>query len=89
MEILQSNTQNSSLPFISNYRDIICAMINTFGSRPITHIHAGVETASRMLEAFNQSNHVQERLSAIARERAEWKAYMLRCVSYQNLTKTI
>lgn len=67
--------QNSSLPFISDYLDIVCAMINAFGSRPITDIHAGAEVASRMLEASNESNHTQGRLSAIARERAEWKRY--------------
>ncbi len=51
--------QNSSLRFINDYLDIVCALINAFGLRPVSDIHSGSEMAFRMLEAFNKSNDVQ------------------------------
>lgn len=60
-------------------------MINAFGSRPVIDIHAGSEIAYRMLEAFSESNNVQERLSAIARERAQWKTYDARMCLFPEL----
>ncbi len=71
-----SNTiQNSSIHFISNYLDIVCALINAYGSRPVSDIHSGSEMAYRMLQAFNELNDIQIHLSKIAMERSEWKKY--------------
>jgi hypothetical protein len=38
--------QNFSLPFISEYLNIVCALINTLSSRPVSDIHAVAETSS-------------------------------------------
>ncbi|CAF4762843.1 unnamed protein product, partial [Rotaria sp. Silwood2] len=67
--------QNSSLRFISNYLEIICALINAFRPRPVSDIQAGSEVAYYMLQKFNQQNNIQLRLSEIAKERSGWKTY--------------
>jgi len=67
--------QNSSLRFVSDYLDVVCALINCFALRPVSDIHAGSEMAFRMLEAYNQSHDIQVRLSKVATERSEWVKY--------------
>ena len=57
---------------MNNYLDIVCTLINAFGSRPISDIDTGAEMASLMLEAFNEANAVQIRLWKIVTERSEW-----------------
>ena len=60
---------------MSSYLNIVCALINAFGSRPVSDTHSDTEIASLMLEAFNESNAAQIRLSKIATERTEWRTY--------------
>ena len=67
--------QNSSLRFISNYLEIICALINAFRPRCIPDLLAGSEVAYYMLEKFNQQNNIQLRLPEIAKELSGWKTY--------------
>ena len=65
--------QNSSLRFISNYLEIICARINAFRPRSVPDLQAGSEVTYYMLEKFNQQNNIQLRLSEIIKERSGWK----------------
>ena len=77
--------QNSSLRFINNYIDIVCALVNAFGSRPVSDIHSESEMAFRMLEAFNESNDVQMRLSKIVVEKFEWVKYDAKMLLFPEL----
>lgn len=77
--------QNSSLPFISEYLEIVCALINAFCQTPVSDIHEGRESALQMLKVFNEANHVQTRLKRILNERLEWKKYDARMCLFPEL----
>jgi len=77
--------QNSSLRFLNNYLEIICALINAFSLRPIPDIHSDSEMAYRMLEAFNESNNVQIRLSQIVKEKSNRIKYDARMCPFPEL----
>ena len=53
----------------------MCALINAFGSRPVSDIHSGSEMTFRTLEAFKESNDVQMRLLKIVAARSVWVKY--------------
>ncbi len=79
--------QISSLSFISNYLDIVSALIYAFASRPVSDIHAGSERAFHMLEAFNKSTDIQMRLSKIVTEQSEWIQYDAKMCPFLELDK--
>jgi len=81
--------QNSSIPFISDYLEIVCALINAFSLRPISDINSGSEMAFRMLEMLNQSNDVQMRLSKIVTERYIWTEYNAKMCPFPELDKCL
>ena len=79
--------QNSSLHFISNYLEIIWALINAFRPRCLPDLLAGCEVAYYMLEKFNQQNNIQLRLPEIAKERSGWKTYDARVCLFPELSQ--
>ena len=72
-KVFNQTIQNSSLLFIGNCLEIICALINAFRSCSVSDIQAGSEVAYYMLEQLKQQNNIQLRLSEIATEQSSWK----------------
>ena len=72
-KVFNQTIQNSSLLFINNYLEIICALINAFRPCSVSDIQAGSKVAYYMLEKLKQQNNIQLRLSEIATEQSSWK----------------
>ena len=55
--------QNSTLRFISDYLDIVCALINKYQCPAVKDTENGREIAMKMREMFTTRNRLQERLA--------------------------
>ncbi|CAF4452172.1 unnamed protein product, partial [Rotaria magnacalcarata] len=55
--------QNSTIRFISDYLDIICALINKYQCSAVKDIENGREIAMKMREMLTTENRLQERLA--------------------------
>ena len=55
--------QNSKLRFVSDYLDIVYALINKYRSPAVKDIENGREIAKKMREMFTTGNRLQERLA--------------------------
>ncbi|CAF2049538.1 unnamed protein product, partial [Rotaria magnacalcarata] len=55
--------QNSTIRFISDYLDIICALINKYQCPAVKNIENGREVAMKMREMLTTENRLQERLA--------------------------
>ena len=55
--------QNSTLRFISDYLDIVCALINKYRCPAVKDTENGREIAMKMREMFTTRNRLQERLA--------------------------
>ena len=54
--------QNSTLRFISDYLDIVCALINKYQCPAVKDAENGTEIAMKMREMFTTRDRLQERL---------------------------
>ena len=54
--------QNSTLRFISDYLDIVCALINKYQCPAVKDAENGREIAMKMREMFTTRDRLQERL---------------------------
>ena len=55
--------QNATLRFISDYLDIVCALINKYQCPAVKDIENGREIAMKLREMFTTRNRLQERLA--------------------------
>ena len=55
--------QNSTLRFISDYLDIVCALINKYQCPAVKDTENGREIAMKMREMFTTRNRLQDRLA--------------------------
>ena len=55
--------QISTLRFISDYLDIVCALINKYQCPAVKDIENGREIAMKLREMFTTRNRLQERLA--------------------------
>ena len=55
--------QNSTLHFISDYLDIVCALINKYQCPAVKDTENGREIAMKMREMSTTRNRLQERLA--------------------------
>ena len=55
--------QNSTLRLISDYLDIVCALISKYQCSAVKDAENGREIAMKMREMFTNGNRLQERLT--------------------------
>ena len=55
--------QNTTLHFISDYLDIVCALINKYQCPAVKDIENGREIAMKLRKMFTTRNRLQERLA--------------------------
>ena len=79
--------QNSSLSFLSNYVDIVCALINAYTSRCVKDIYAGAEIAAQILEKCQKPSPDKIRLAAILEQNMQWSKHNAETLLFPKLTE--
>ena len=60
---MANTIQNTSLPFLSDYVDITCALINAYQCPAVKNIENGKEIAIKMRQMWKSENPLQQRLA--------------------------
>ena len=81
--------QNSSIPFIGGYLNIICTLINAYRKTSNTQSDNQKQWATRMLELRDKENQLEQRLQELnlSKNRPQWKKYDAQMVNFPILTE--
>lgn len=80
--------QNSSLRFLSDDLDIVCALHNAFRHPAMKDPTNGLELARSMLEQMKKENELANRLMRISNNKSmHWKKYDSRMCVFPSLTE--
>lgn len=81
--------QNSSIPFVGDYLNIVCSLINCYRASAIKDIHSGAVMAQEMINLLHSKNICQERLRRLeASKELKWKKYDAQYCLFPSLTAT-
>ena len=80
--------QNSSLPFVSEDLDIVCALINNYECPAMKDITQGREMATKMHEMWAEENALQKRLAQYTGENSlHWSKHNAADCDFPSLTE--
>jgi hypothetical protein len=80
--------QNSSLRFLPDDLDIVCALHNAFRHSAMKDPKNGIEIAKIMLEQMKKENELEKRLMKISNDKTlHWKKYDSRMCTFPLLTE--
>lgn len=80
--------QNSSLPFIGDCLDIVCAIINRYHCPAMADIRNGREIARQMRAMWKEENALQKRLELLKQRKAlRWSKYDAAMCFFPSLTE--
>ena len=81
--------QNSSIPSVGVYLNIICALINTYGTRNNIDTTTGRQWAAKMRMLLDKGNQLQTRLARMAQgnKKPQWKKNDAQMVIFPTLSE--
>jgi hypothetical protein len=87
-KFMAQTIQNSSLPFLSDYLDIICALVNSYECPAVKDTQSGKEMATRMRDLWKAENKLQQRLEqSVGNRSLNWSKYNAATCHFPSLTE--
>jgi hypothetical protein len=85
----RQTVQNASIPFVSSYLNIICALLNAYRTTNNIDIVNGKNWAGRMLMLRDKENQLEKRLQQIDKreKKPQWKKFEAQMITFPTLSE--